>query len=111
MLAQAHRLRGLAWLAAGQHESAQQELTLALTLAEQIGQVRLAWECLRALARVAAARGDENSKAKHEARARAFRQNSQEFEWIGFDFESGCAMLRGARIHSLWMRGDQCMEE
>ena len=70
MLAQAHRLRGLAWLAAGQHESAQQELTLALTLAEQIGQVRLAWECLRALARVAAARGDENSKAKHEARAR-----------------------------------------
>ena len=70
MLARAHRLRGLAWLAAGQQEFAQQELTLALTMAEQIGHVRLAWECHHALARVAAARGDGTRKTRHAARAR-----------------------------------------
>ena len=70
MLALANRLRGEAWLAAGQPESAQQALMLALTLAEQIGQVRLAWECHCALARVAAAGGDESRKTRHAARAR-----------------------------------------
>ena len=70
MLARAHRVRGLAWLTAGHHESARQELTLALTLAEQIDQIRLAWECHRALASLAGERGDETRKSRHAARAR-----------------------------------------
>ena len=40
LVGQAHRLRGLAWLAAGDRESAQKELMQALTLAEQIGRLR-----------------------------------------------------------------------
>lgn len=70
LIGQARRLRGLAWLAARAHESARTELTLALTLAEQIGCVRLTWECHRALARVAAALGDAAGKNDSEARAR-----------------------------------------
>ncbi|NDP40221.1 MAG: AAA family ATPase [Rhodoferax sp.] len=71
LMGQAHRLRGLAWLAAHVYESARKELTLALTLAEQIGRVRLAWECHRALARVAAALGDGRGQNDRQARARA----------------------------------------
>jgi tetratricopeptide (TPR) repeat protein len=67
---QAHRLRGLAWLAAGDRESAQEELMLALTLAEQIGRLRLSWECHRALARSAAAAGDARDEHAHQASAR-----------------------------------------
>lgn len=67
MLARAHRLRGLAWLAAGQQESAQSELLLVTTVAGQIGQVRFARECHRALANVGDVRGDETGKQRHEA--------------------------------------------
>ena len=70
MIGQAHRLRGLAWLDANAYEAARKELTLAVTLAEQIGRVRLAWECYCALARVAAALGDGSGKSDSEARAR-----------------------------------------
>lgn len=68
---QAHRLRGLAWLALNAHEAARKELTLGLSLAEQIGRVRLAWECLRALARVATALGDGSGENNSEVRAHA----------------------------------------
>ena len=71
LIGQAHRLRGLAWLAVNAHESARTELALGLRLAEQIGRVRLAWQCHRALARAAAALGDEIGKNNSEARARA----------------------------------------
>ncbi|MHB1199599.1 MAG: AAA family ATPase [Polaromonas sp.] len=71
LVGQAHRLRGLAWLAGKAYPSARKELTLALTLAERIGQIRLAWECHRALARVAAALGDAVGKSGSDARARA----------------------------------------
>lgn len=71
MIGQAHRLRGLAWLAAHAYEAARQELTLAVTLAEQIGRIRLAWDCHCALARTAAARGDEEGREDRLARARA----------------------------------------
>lgn len=66
----AHRLRGLARLAARAYESAQKELMLAVALAEQIGQVRLAWECHRALARVAAALRDKAGEDVQRVRAR-----------------------------------------
>lgn len=69
MIGQAHRLRGLAWLAVNAYESAREELTLAVTLAEQIGHVRLACECHRALARAAAAFGDARSECSNQARA------------------------------------------
>jgi len=71
LIGQAHRLRGLAWFAANAHESARKELTLAVTLAEQIGRVRLAWECHRSLAQVAAVLGDESEKNQQQARALA----------------------------------------
>ncbi len=71
LMGQAHRLHGLAWLAVNAYESARKELTLALTLAEQIGRIRLAWECHRALARVAAALGDGRGQNDRQARARA----------------------------------------
>ncbi len=71
LMGQAHRLRGLAWLAAQAYESARKELMLALTLAEQIGRIRLAWACHRALASVAAALGDEPGQNDRQARARA----------------------------------------
>ena len=70
LIGQARRLRGLAWLAVNEYESARKELRLAVTLAEQIGRVRLAWECHRALARAAAALGDGSGKNDSEARAR-----------------------------------------
>jgi tetratricopeptide (TPR) repeat protein/transcriptional regulator with XRE-family HTH domain len=68
-MGQAHRLRGLACLTAHSHESACEELTLALTLAQQVGRVRLAWDCHRALARVALAVGDRSSQNDQQARA------------------------------------------
>ena len=71
LIGQAHRLRGLAWLAVNAYESARADLTLAVTLAEQIGRVRLAWECHGALARVAAALCDESGKTDSETRAGA----------------------------------------
>jgi len=67
LVGQAHRLRGLAWLAVNAFESAQNELTLAVTLAEQTGRGRLAWECHGALARVAAALGDGAGKKQQRS--------------------------------------------
>jgi hypothetical protein len=74
MIGQSHRLRGLAWLALNEHASAQTELMLALTLAEQIGCVRLAWEVHCALTRLAAARGDIRGKENSAARARVLAE-------------------------------------
>lgn len=70
MIGQAHRLRGLAWLAVNAYEAARKGLTQALVLAEQIGQVRLAWDCHLALARVAAAVGDPGESDDQRASAR-----------------------------------------
>jgi hypothetical protein len=47
---------------------------LALTLAEQIGCVRLAWEVHCALTRLAAARGDIRGKENSAARARVLAE-------------------------------------
>ena len=66
----AHRLRGLAQLALRAYGPAQFELALALDLAAQIGQIRLAWECHRALAQVCLALGDAGAKDDHLARSR-----------------------------------------
>jgi hypothetical protein len=68
VIGQAHRLRGMAQLALNEYGSAQTELMHALTLAEQIGCVRLAWESHRALADIAAVRGDVRSKENSAAR-------------------------------------------
>jgi tetratricopeptide (TPR) repeat protein len=70
LIGQAHRLRGLAWLHGKAYESARNELTLAVTLAEQIGCVRFAWACHGALARVAAALGDASGEGDQRASAR-----------------------------------------
>ena len=70
LIGAAHRLRGLAHHMLGAYESARQTLTLALTLAEQIGRIRLAWSCQRALAGVAAALKDEGAHNESEGRAR-----------------------------------------
>ena len=70
LIGQAHRLRGLAWLAGKAYGSARDELTLAVTLAEQIGCVRLARECHSALARVAVALGDGSGENAQRASAR-----------------------------------------
>lgn len=74
LIGQAHRLRGVAWLAVNAYESAWKELTLAVMLAEQIGRVRLAWDCHSALAWVAAAVGDGAGKNNSEARARTIAE-------------------------------------
>lgn len=78
MIGQAHYLRGLARLAVAAYELAHSELMLALTLAEQIGKVRLAWDCQRALAQVAAALGDEKGKLHRQARARTLADQIQQ---------------------------------
>ena len=59
--------RGLAWLAVNAYECPPKEMAQALTLAKQIGRVRLAWDCHQALARVAAALGD--AKCEQDQRA------------------------------------------
>ena len=66
MLARAHRLRGLAWLAAGQQEFAHSKLLLVRAVAGQVGKVRLAWECHRAPARVGNVWGYGTGKKHHE---------------------------------------------
>ena len=71
LIGQAHRLRGLACLAVDTYAPARKELTQSLALAEQIGRVRLAWDCHLALARVAAALGDANSEHDQLASASA----------------------------------------
>ncbi|MEI8170313.1 MAG: hypothetical protein WCG50_11595, partial [Rhodoferax sp.] len=78
VMGQAHRLRGLAFLAAQAYKSARKALTQALTLAEQIGRVRLAWECHQALARVAAAVGDGRGQNEQLARAHALADQIME---------------------------------
>ena len=71
LIAQAHRLRGLACFAVDGYEPARKELIEALTLAQPIGKIRLAWDCHLALARVAAALGDANSEHDQLASASA----------------------------------------
>jgi tetratricopeptide (TPR) repeat protein/transcriptional regulator with XRE-family HTH domain len=70
MAGQAHRLRGLAQLSVKAYGPAQDELGLALALAAQIGQIRLAWDCHQALAQVCLALGDDAGKNDHLARSR-----------------------------------------
>ncbi len=70
MRGQAHRLRGLAHLLLRACEPARQALTLAVALAEQTGRIRLAWDCHRALARIAAAVGNDGARQEREGRAR-----------------------------------------
>ena len=74
MAGQARRLRGLASLALRDYEPAHEDLIAALTLAEQIGHARLAWECHRALALAGATRGDKSSEASHLAHAQRFAE-------------------------------------
>ncbi len=69
MHARASYLRGLAALAQSAYGTAHQEFTRALTQAEEIGQVHLAWVCHHALAEVAAARGDAPAQAGHDTQA------------------------------------------
>ncbi len=89
MMGQAHRLRGLAGLVTKAYESARKDLTLALRLAEQIGRVRLMWDCHQALARAAAAIGDERAKNKHQGRAQELAAPMEED-------------LRGTGLTCLW---------
>jgi tetratricopeptide (TPR) repeat protein/transcriptional regulator with XRE-family HTH domain len=62
MAGHAYRLRGAAQLAVKDYGAAQKEFTVALALAGQIAQVRLAWECHRAMAQVFSGLGDEDAK-------------------------------------------------
>jgi tetratricopeptide (TPR) repeat protein len=64
LIGQARRLRGLAHLALGEPQAAREELLAALAVAEQIGCVRLAWDCHQGLAR-----GHGADVAAHRARA------------------------------------------
>ena len=89
LVAQAHFLCGLAWLAAKACDAACQELTLALHVSEQIGRVRLMWDCHQALARAAAAIGDERAKNKHQERAQELATPMKE-------------NLRGTGLTCLW---------
>ncbi len=66
---QAHRLRGLASLALRDYGAAHEDLMAALTLADQIGHARLAWECHCALALTGSARSDKSSETSHLAHA------------------------------------------
>ena len=69
LIGQAYLLRGLACLAVDGYEPARKELTQSLTLAVRLGNIRLAWNCHLALARVAAALG--NAKVRHDQLASA----------------------------------------
>ena len=69
LVGQAHRLRGLAWFAVKAYEAARTELSRALTLAEQLGQIRLAWECHVSLARIDVALGEGDNASAHRASA------------------------------------------
>ena len=71
LIGKAHHLRGLASFAVDGYEPARRKLTQALTLAEQLGNIRLAWDCHLALARFAAALGDTNSELDQLASASA----------------------------------------
>ena len=71
LIGQAHGLRGRAWLAVNSYQAARKELTQAVTLAQQLGQVRLASDCHQALAQVAAALGDRSDEADQRASVRA----------------------------------------
>ena len=72
-IAIACRLRGLAFLAVNANEAARTQLAQATTLAEQIGHLRLAWQCHRALARAAAALGGGTAESDEKAHMLAAR--------------------------------------
>ena len=69
LVGHAHRLRGLAWLAVKDYEPARTELMRALTLAEQLGRIRLEWECHLSLARIEVALGEGDNGSAHRASA------------------------------------------
>jgi tetratricopeptide (TPR) repeat protein len=56
--ANAHRLRGLGQLLGGDLDAARHDMEQGLTLAEQIGNPRLTWDCQQALALAASSCGD-----------------------------------------------------
>jgi len=58
LIGRAHCLLGRAWLAGNAYEAARKDLIEALGECKGIGQIPLAWECHRELARLAAALGD-----------------------------------------------------
>ena len=94
-IAQAHRLRGLASLAVVGYEPARKELTQSLTIAEQIGNIRLAWNCRLALARVAATLGDPKSEHDHLANASALAaQIAQNLHGSGLTSNLEAALLK-----------------
>ena len=96
LIGQAHRLRGLAWLAVNACESAGEELAQALTLAKQIGRVRLAWDCHLALARVAAALGNATSEHDHLTSASALAaQIAENLRGSGLTSNLEAALLKG----------------
>ena len=68
-VARARLWRGLAWLSMAEYGPAGEELTRSVTVAETIGNVRLAWDGHLALARVADALGDPG--ARHARRTHA----------------------------------------
>ena len=92
LIGQAHGLRGQAMLAVNSFPAARKELTQAVTLAEQIGQVLLAWECRRALAQVATALGDRADEIDQQASAYVFAAQIAE-------------NLRGSGLISHWETG------
>lgn len=70
LVAQAHRLQGLARCALGEHRHAHEDLAAALAVAAQVGNVRLSWECHSALAEASEAAGDVVAARAHRSQAR-----------------------------------------
>ena len=93
LIGQAHGLRGRAMLAVDSYQAARKELTQAVMLAEQIGGVRLAWDCHWALAQVAATLGDRSDEADQRASVCALAAQIEE-------------NLRGSGLTSHW-KADQ----
>ncbi len=67
LIGRAHCLIGRAWLAGKAYEAAHKDLVEALGESKGIGQIPLAWECHRELARVAAALGDAGAEDHQRA--------------------------------------------
>lgn len=67
MKAQAHRWRGEAWLAQANFTQAHTELCHALEMAQNIGRVRLIWDCHAAIEKLYEAQGQPHLAAYHQA--------------------------------------------
>jgi tetratricopeptide (TPR) repeat protein len=70
VVAQAARWRGEARLVLGQWEAATADLQQALTLAKELGRLRLVWDVQAALARLYRAQGEAETAGNHEAQVR-----------------------------------------